>query len=56
MSPDGNGERSSVTVHIAGEEHTIRANAEADYTRRCAKMVDDRIQRIKAQSGLLDTH
>ncbi|MFP3948107.1 MAG: cell division protein ZapA [Longimicrobiales bacterium] len=56
MSPDGNGERSSVTVRIAGEEHTIRANAEADYTRRCAKMVDDRIQRIKAQSGLLDTH
>lgn len=51
-----NGERSSVTVRIAGEEHTIRANAEAEYTRRCAAMVDERIQRIKEQSGLLDTH
>lgn len=51
-----NGERSSVTVRIAGEEHTIRANAEAEYTRRCATMVDERIQRIKEQSGLLDTH
>lgn len=48
--------RSSVTVRIAGEEHTIRANAEADYTRRCAKVVDERIRRIKEQSGLLETH
>lgn len=49
-------ERSSVTVRIAGEEHTIRANAEAEYTRRCAEVVDDRIRHIKEQSGLLDTH
>lgn len=50
------GARSSVTVRIAGEEHTIRANAEPDYTRRCAAVVDERISRIKEQSGLLETH
>lgn len=51
-----NGERTSVTVSIAGEEHTIRANAEPEYTRRCATMVDERIRRIREQSGLLDVH
>ena len=51
-----NGERTSVTVTIAGEEHTIRANAEPEYTRRCASIVDERIQNIRSQSGLLDVH
>lgn len=49
-------QRSSVTVRIAGEEHTIRANAEPDYTRRCARVVDERIQEIRSRSGLLETH
>lgn len=49
-------QRSSVTVRIAGEEHTIRANAEPDYTRRCARMVDERIQEIRGRSGLLEPH
>lgn len=49
-------QRSSVTVRIAGEEHTIRANAEPDYTRRCARMVDQRIQEIRGRSGLLEPH
>lgn len=48
--------RSSVTVRIAGEEHTIRANAEPEYTRRCARIVDERIQQIREQSGPLDAH
>ena len=48
--------RSSVTVRIAGEEHTIRANAEPDYTRRCARIVDERIQRIREQAGPLESH
>jgi len=52
----GDRERSSVTVRIAGEEHTIRANAEPDYTRRCAQIVDERIRRIREQSGLLESH
>lgn len=52
MSPD----RASVTVRIAGEEHTIRANAEPEYTRQCARLVDDRIQEIRAKSGLIEGH
>lgn len=55
MSPDES-PRSSVTVRIAGEEHTIRANAEPDYTRRCARVVDERIQEIRGRSGLLEPH
>lgn len=49
-------ERSSVTVRIAGEDHTIRANAEPEYTRKCAKMVDDRIHEIKMQAGMIEPH
>lgn len=52
MSPD----RASVTVRIAGEEHTIRANAEPEYTRQCARLVDDRIQEIRSKSGLIEGH
>jgi cell division protein ZapA len=48
--------RSSVTVRIAGEEHTIRANVEPGYTRRCAQLVDERIREIRSRSGLLETH
>ncbi|MDP2955913.1 MAG: cell division protein ZapA [Longimicrobiales bacterium] len=49
-------ERALVTVRIAGEEHTIRANAEPAYTRRCAKLVDDRIHEIRTKSGLIEGH
>lgn len=49
-------ERSSVTVRIAGEEHTIRANVEPEYTRKCAHLVDERIQQIRSRSGLLESH
>ena len=49
-------ERASVTVRIAGEEHTIRANAEPAYTRKCAKLVDDRISEIRSKSGLIEGH
>ncbi len=48
--------RSSVTVIIAGEEHTIRANAEADYTRACARFVDQRIADIRSKSNLIEGH
>ena len=51
-----NVEKTSVTVRIAGEEHTIRATAEPEYTRRCAKLVDDRIHEIKLQAGLIEGH
>jgi cell division protein ZapA (FtsZ GTPase activity inhibitor) len=49
-------DRASVTVRIAGEEHTIRANAEPEYTKRCAKLVDDRIHEIRMQAGLIEGH
>ncbi len=52
MSP----EKSSVTVRIAGEEHTIRSSAPPEYTRRCAELVDDRIHEIRLQAGLIETH
>ena len=46
--------KASVTVRIAGEEHTIRSSAEAEYTKRCAKYVDQRIDDIKKKVGLLE--
>ncbi len=49
-------EKTSVTVRIAGEEHTIRASAEPEYTRRCAKLVDDRIHQIRVAAGLIEGH
>lgn len=48
--------RSSVTVTIAGEEHTIRANAEPDYTRACARFVDQRIAEIRSKATLIEGH
>ncbi len=49
-------DKASVTVRIAGEEHTIRANAEPAYTKKCAKLVDERIQQIRSQSRLIESH
>ena len=46
--------RESVTVRIAGEEHTIRSSAEPEYTTRCARYVDKRIHEIKKQVGLVE--
>jgi cell division protein ZapA len=46
--------RESVTVRIAGEEHTIRSSAEPEYTARCAAYVDRRFNEIKKQVGLID--
>jgi cell division protein ZapA (FtsZ GTPase activity inhibitor) len=48
--------KTSVTVRIAGEEHTIRASAEPEYTRKCAQMVDDRIHEIRVSAGLIEGH
>jgi len=48
--------KTSVTVRIAGEEHTIRASAEPEYTRKCAQMVDDRIHEIRMAAGLIEGH
>ena len=47
-------QKESVTVRIAGEEHTIRSTADPEYTMRCAEYVDQRIQAVKEQTGLLE--
>lgn len=49
-------DKQSVTVRIAGEEHVIRASAPPEYTRQCAKLVDDRILEIRSKAGLLEAH
>ena len=49
-------QKTSVTVRIAGEEHTIRASAEPEYTRKCAQLVDDRIHEIRLAAGLIEGH
>lgn len=51
-----NADKESVTVRIAGEEHTIRSSADAEYTKRCARYVDQRIHDIKKQVGLIEGH
>ncbi|MGD2069160.1 MAG: cell division protein ZapA [Gemmatimonadota bacterium] len=53
MSP-GEERKSSVIVRIAGEEHAIRASAEPEYTRSCARFVDERIAEIRSRSGLIE--
>ena len=45
-----------VTVRIGGEDHTIRANVQPEYTKKCAQWVDDRISEIKGQVGLIESH
>ena len=51
-----NNDRSPVTVRIGGEDHTIRANVDPAYTRRCAEWVDERITEIRSQLGLIESH
>jgi cell division protein ZapA (FtsZ GTPase activity inhibitor) len=48
--------RSSVTVRIMGEEHTIRSNAAPEYTEACARFVDERIQEIRERAAAIDGH
>lgn len=49
-------QKQSVTVRIAGEEHTIRANAAPEYTRACAEYVDTRINEVRGRGGLIEGH
>jgi cell division protein ZapA len=56
MAESMNEVKNAVTVRIAGEEHAIRANAEPEYTRRCARLVDERISDIRSRSGPIESH
>ncbi len=49
-------DRRAVTVRIAGEEHAIRSSAPPEYTRECARLVDERINEIRRRSGLVEGH
>lgn len=48
--------KNTVTVRIAGEEHTLRSAADSDYTRDCAAFLDRRIRQIRERSGLVEGH
>jgi cell division protein ZapA (FtsZ GTPase activity inhibitor) len=41
----------AVSVRIAGEEHVIRSSADPEHTRRCARLVDERIAQIRGHVG-----
>jgi cell division protein ZapA len=49
-------ERSVVTVQIAGEEYSIRAQASPEYTRECAAYVDRALSEIMKQGTLIQAH
>jgi cell division protein ZapA len=49
-------ERSIVTVQIAGEEYSIRAQASPEYTRECAAYVDRALSEIMKQGTLIQAH
>lgn len=53
MSP---GDKTVVTVHIGDEEYTIRTDATAEYTERCAAYVNETINEIVQQGSLVEAH
>lgn len=48
--------KTSVTVRIAGEEHVLRSRVDPEYTRACARLVDERIQEVRRLSGMVEVH
>ncbi|MDE2753589.1 MAG: cell division protein ZapA [Gemmatimonadota bacterium] len=44
--------RTSIRVEIAGEWYTLRADADEEYTRRCAALVDERMSAVSEQAGV----
>ena len=44
--------RNAVRVEIAGEEYTLRTDADEAYALRCAAYVDERMRAIGAGSGM----
>lgn len=49
-------ERTVTTVEIAGEEYTIRSEASQEYTRDCARYVNETIDQIMARGSLVEAH
>lgn len=48
--------KSVVTVTIAGEEYTLRAESTPEYARECAAHVDHTITQILEGGALIQTH
>jgi cell division protein ZapA len=46
----------SVRVEIFGEEYTLRSEAEEEYTRACARYVDEAIREAHLQSRVSEPH
>jgi len=44
--------RTAIRVEIAGEEYALRADADEEYTRRCAALVDERMRRVAGKGGV----
>ena len=52
MSARSGGSRNAIRVRIAGETYTLRTDADEEYTRRCAALVDERMREIGRETGL----
>ena len=52
MNGRSGGSRNAIRVRIAGETYTLRTDADEEYTRRCAALVDERMREIGAETGL----
>lgn len=51
MSDEEAGRNTAITVEIAGERYTLRTDADEEYSRRCAAMVDARMRAISGDPG-----
>lgn len=49
-------ERTITRVEIAGDEYTIRSEASQDYTRECARYVNETIDAIMSRGSLVEVH
>jgi cell division protein ZapA len=50
------GERTPVTVRIAGDEYSIRALASPEYTQDCAAYVDRKLSDVMRPGSLIQPH
>lgn len=49
-------DRTVTTVEIAGEEYTVRSEASEEYTRECARFVNETIAEIMSRGALVEAH
>lgn len=49
-------ERTVTRVEIAGEEYAIRSEATEEYTRECARYVNETLDQITSRGSLVEVH